>query len=120
MEHEESDRLDGHLGVWRMRKEIANVIANPEPLPRAEASLLLEEALDILTEVGNDTTEEHLGEARTLLFKFRDQYFNVPDAASKAIHQLTRGMGNPALRFTGTTPEEALVTLALDRMKLPA
>jgi hypothetical protein len=44
----------------------------------------------------------------------------IQDAANRAIHQLTRGMGNPALRFTGTTPEEAVVTLALRRMKGPA
>ena len=44
-------------------------------LEKGEASILLEEVLDTLIEVGNGTTEEHLHEAVDRLSKFRDEYF---------------------------------------------
>jgi len=41
----------------------------------SEASIIIEDVLDTLIEVGNGTTQEHLKEACTKLFKFRDEFF---------------------------------------------
>lgn len=42
---------------------------------KEEAKVLLEDVLDILTEVGNGVTEKNLITARENLFKFRNQIF---------------------------------------------
>ena len=40
-----------------------------------EATLILEDVLDVLVEVGNGVTDEMLHEAADKLFKFRDEWF---------------------------------------------
>jgi len=43
---------------------------------KEDASSLLEEIIDILTEVGNGTTDKDLERAKCLLFLFRDEWFD--------------------------------------------
>ncbi|MDP1713083.1 MAG: hypothetical protein Q8K86_11585 [Candidatus Nanopelagicaceae bacterium] len=43
---------------------------------RIEAAIILEDVLDVLTEVGNGTTDKELHQALVELFKFRDEWFN--------------------------------------------
>lgn len=51
-----------------------------------DASILLEDVLDTLVEVGNGTTDEMLHEAADKLFRFRDEWFKKQNEA----HSTTR------------------------------
>ena len=44
-------------------------------MKKEEASILLEDVIDTLIEVGNGITEKHLHEACDKLLKFRDEFF---------------------------------------------
>ncbi len=47
-----------------------------QPLSKGDASILLEETLDCLIEVGNGITDEDLHAAADDLLQFRDNWFN--------------------------------------------
>jgi len=74
--------FDYLIGDGRISETSLNMIKNLEEIPKSEilsddeASLILEDVIDTLIEVGNGTTDEQLHEAADKLLNFRDNWFN--------------------------------------------